>query len=149
MALGKIVLSIVGSIGSIVVTTVLVRSIIHDYIPLELHEYLFFGFKNMFTKFSNQLTMVIAEFDGLINNEIYEVAEIYLGNKLSPNIHRLKISKPEKEKNFNIAMECMKSTNMELGFDHTYEGIETYDSPQEMKNLQIATRVCSSLLFFE
>jgi len=49
--------------------------------------------------------MVIAEFDGLVNNEIYEAAEIYLGNKLSPNIHRLKISKLEKEKNFNIAME--------------------------------------------
>ncbi|KAG5614271.1 hypothetical protein H5410_014095 [Solanum commersonii] len=68
MALAKIVLS---TVGSIVVTTMLVCSIIHDYIPLELHEYLFFGLKNMFTKLSNQLTMVIAEFDGLINNEIY------------------------------------------------------------------------------
>ncbi|KAG5614272.1 hypothetical protein H5410_014096 [Solanum commersonii] len=102
MVLAKIVLS---TVGPIAVTTMLVCSIIHDYIPLELHEYLFFGLKSMFTKFSNQLTMTIDEFDGLVNNGIYEAAEIYLANKLSPNIHRLKISKPGKEKNFNITME--------------------------------------------
>ncbi|KAK4366305.1 hypothetical protein RND71_014185 [Anisodus tanguticus] len=102
MALAKTVLSTVGSVAA---TAMLVRTIVHDYIPPELHEYLFFGLKKMFTKFSNQLTMVIDEFDGLVNNEIYEAAAIYLGNKLSPNTHRLKISKPEKEKNFNITME--------------------------------------------
>ncbi|KAH0685390.1 hypothetical protein KY284_015943 [Solanum tuberosum] len=83
----------------------LVHTIIHNYIPKELHAYLFFGLKNMFTKFSNQLTMMIDEFDGLVNNKIYEAAATYLANKLSPQIHRLKISKTEKEKNFNIAME--------------------------------------------
>ncbi|PHT41338.1 hypothetical protein CQW23_20192 [Capsicum baccatum] len=102
MALAKTVLSTVGSVAA---TAMLVRTIAHDYIPRELHDYLFYGLKNMFTRFSNQLTMVIDEFDGLVNNEIYEAAEIFLGNKLSPNIHRLKISKPEKEKNFNITME--------------------------------------------
>lgn len=102
MALAKTVLSTVGSVAA---TAMLVRTIAQDYIPRELHDYLFYGLKNMFTMFSNQRTMVIDEFDGLVNNEIYEAAEIYLGNKLSPNIHRLKISKPEKEKNFNITME--------------------------------------------
>ncbi|XP_016489223.1 protein HYPER-SENSITIVITY-RELATED 4 [Nicotiana tabacum] len=102
IALAKTVLSTVGSVAA---TAMLVRTIVHDYIPPEFHEYIFFGLKNIFTKFSNELTMVIDEFDGLVNNEIYEAAEIYLGNKLSPNTHRLKISKPEKEKNFNIAME--------------------------------------------
>lgn len=93
MALAKTVFS---TIGSIAATVMLVRTIVHDYIPPELHEYLFFGLKNMFIKFSNQLTMVIDEFDGLVNNEIYEAVAIYLGNKLSPNIRRLKISKPLK-----------------------------------------------------
>ncbi|XP_059283767.1 AAA-ATPase At3g50940-like [Lycium ferocissimum] len=102
MALAKTVLSTVGSVAA---TAMLVRTIVHDYIPPELHQYLYFGLRNIFTKFSNQLTMVIDEFDGLVNNEIYEAAVIYLGNKLSPNIHRLKVSKPEKEKNFNITME--------------------------------------------
>ncbi|XP_059283115.1 protein HYPER-SENSITIVITY-RELATED 4-like [Lycium ferocissimum] len=102
MALAKTVLS---TFGSVVATAMLVRTIVHDYIPPELHGYLFFGLRNIFTKFSNQLTVVIDEFDGLVNNEIYEAAAIYLGNKLSPSIHRLKVSKPEKEKSFNIATE--------------------------------------------
>ncbi|KAJ8558342.1 hypothetical protein K7X08_005108 [Anisodus acutangulus] len=102
MALAKTVLSTVGSVAA---TAMLVRTIVHNYIPPELHEYLLFGLNKMFSKFSNQLTMVIDEFDGLVNNEIYEAAAIYLGNKLSPNTNRLKISKPEKEKNFNITME--------------------------------------------
>ncbi|KAH0760595.1 hypothetical protein KY290_016668 [Solanum tuberosum] len=102
MALSKTVLSTVGSVAA---TTMFVHSIIHDYIPRELHEYLLFGLRNMFTKFSNQLTMVIDEFNCFVNNETYEAAETYFGNKLSPNIHQLKISKPEKEENFNIAME--------------------------------------------
>ncbi|KAG5614259.1 hypothetical protein H5410_014083 [Solanum commersonii] len=69
MALAKTVLSTVGSVAAIII--------------------------NIFTKFLNQLMMVIDEFNGLVNNEIYEAAETYLGKKLSPNIHRLKISKPE------------------------------------------------------
>lgn len=49
--------------------------------------------------------MVIEEFDGLVNNQIYEAAEIYLGGKVSPSTRRLKVSKPEKENNFTVAME--------------------------------------------
>lgn len=113
MALAKTVLS---TIGSVAATALLVRTIVHDYIPPELHDYLKLGLKNMFIKFSNQLTMVLDEFDGLVTNEIYEAATIYLGNKLSPNIHRLRISKPEKEKKFNITME----RNEEVMSAHIY-----------------------------
>uniref|UniRef100_A0A3Q7FIJ3 AAA-type ATPase N-terminal domain-containing protein n=1 Tax=Solanum lycopersicum TaxID=4081 RepID=A0A3Q7FIJ3_SOLLC len=91
-------------VGLVTATIMLVPTIIHNYIPRELHAYLFFGLKNMFTKFSNQLTMVIDEFDGLFNNKVYEVASIYLANKLSPQIHIFKFSKTEKEKNLNITM---------------------------------------------
>lgn len=102
LALAKRVLSRVGSIAT---TIMLVQTIVHNYIPRELYAYLFYGLKNMFTNSSKQLTMVINEFDGLVKNKIYEAATIYLANKLSPHIHRLKISKTVKEKNFNITME--------------------------------------------
>ncbi|TMW88419.1 hypothetical protein EJD97_018591 [Solanum chilense] len=102
LALAKRVLSRVGSIAT---TIMLVQTIVHNYIPRELYAYLFFGLKNMFTNFSKQLTMVINEFDGLVKNKIYEAATIYLANKLSPHINRLKISKTAKEKYFNITME--------------------------------------------
>lgn len=102
MALAKTVLSTVGSVAA---TTMVVRTVANELLPPELYDYLFFGLKNLFSRFSNQLTMVIDEFDGLVNNEIYEAAEMYLGNKLSTNTRRVKISKPEKEKQFNITLE--------------------------------------------
>jgi len=49
MTLAKMVLSRVGSIAA---TVMLVQTVIHNYIPRELHAYIFFGLKNMFTKFS-------------------------------------------------------------------------------------------------
>ncbi|WMV18106.1 hypothetical protein MTR67_011491 [Solanum verrucosum] len=79
----------------------------------------------MFTKFSKQLTMVIDEFDGLVNNKIYEAAAIYLANKLSPHIHRLKISKTEKEKNFNIAIERNEEV-IDVYNGHTFKWIWLY-----------------------
>lgn len=102
MALAKTVLSTVGSVAA---TTMVVRTVANELLPQELYDYLFFGLKNLFSRFSNQLTMVIDEFDGLVNNEIYEAAEMYLGNKLSTNTRRVKISKPEKEKRFSITLE--------------------------------------------
>ncbi|XP_009632017.1 AAA-ATPase At3g50940-like [Nicotiana tomentosiformis] len=102
MVLTKTVLSTVGSVAA---TAMVVRTVVNEFLPSELHEYFFFGLKNIFSRFSNQLTMVIDEFDGLVNNDIYEAAEMYLGNKLSPNTRRVKISKPEKEKHINITME--------------------------------------------
>nr|XP_016454043.1 PREDICTED: protein HYPER-SENSITIVITY-RELATED 4-like [Nicotiana tabacum] len=102
MVLAKTVLS---TIGSVAATAMVVRTVVNEFLPPELHEYFFFGLKNIFSRFSNQLTMVIDEFDGLVNNDIYEAAEMYLGNKLSPNTRRVKISKPEKEKHINLTME--------------------------------------------
>lgn len=45
--------------------------------------------------------MVIDEFDGLVSNQIYEAAETYLGTKISPSTHRLKVSKPSDSENNN------------------------------------------------
>ncbi|PIN15762.1 AAA+-type ATPase [Handroanthus impetiginosus] len=102
LATAKTILSAVGSIAA---TAVLVRGVAQDFLPPEFQDYIFSGIRNFFSRFSNQLTLVIEEFDGLSNNEIYEAAEIYLGQRIGPSTRRLKISKPEKEKNFNITME--------------------------------------------
>ncbi|KAG8373227.1 hypothetical protein BUALT_Bualt11G0001700 [Buddleja alternifolia] len=98
--------TILSAVGSIAATAVVVRSVTRDLLPPECQDYIFSGIRNFITKLiSNQLTLVIHEFDGLVNNQIYEAAEIYLGPKVTPNTRRLKISKPEKENHFNIAME--------------------------------------------
>lgn len=102
LATAKTVLSAVASVAA---TAMLARSIVQDFLPHEVRDYFSSGIRSFFTRFSNQLTMVIDEFDGLVSNQIYESAEIYLGSKVSPSTHRLKVSKPEKEKSFTITME--------------------------------------------
>ncbi|BFG39163.1 hypothetical protein CerSpe_254370 [Prunus speciosa] len=102
LATAKTVLSTAASVAA---TAMLVRSIAQDFLPHEIQHYFFSGISSFFSRFSSQLTMVIEEFDGLVNNQIYEAAEIYLGSKVSPSTHRLKVSKPEKENNFTITME--------------------------------------------
>ncbi|KAL1536597.1 protein HYPER-SENSITIVITY-RELATED 4-like [Salvia divinorum] len=97
--------SILSAVGSIAASIVVVRGVAQDFIPPEFQDYLFSGLRSFFSRFSNQLTVVIEEFDGLGTNEIYAAAAAYLGPKISPNTRRLKISKPEKEKHMNITME--------------------------------------------
>ncbi|KAE8010532.1 hypothetical protein FH972_006898 [Carpinus fangiana] len=102
LATAKTVLSAAASVAA---TAMLARSIVRDFLPHEIHDYLFSGVRSFFNRFSSQLTMIIDEFDGLVSNQIYEAAEIYLGSRISPNTHRLKVSKSDKEHNFTITME--------------------------------------------
>lgn len=101
LATAKTILSTVGSIAA---AAVVVRGVAQEFIPYEFQDYAFSGIQNFFKRFSNQLTLVIEELDGLERNEIYQAAEIYLGSKASPNTRWLKVSKPEKEKSLNITV---------------------------------------------
>ncbi|KAL6993523.1 Protein HYPER-SENSITIVITY-RELATED 4 [Sarracenia purpurea var. burkii] len=107
LATAKTVLSTVGSVAA---AAMVARTVAHDYLPPEFQDYLTFGLRNLFSRFSSQITLVIDEFDGLVNNEIYEAAEVYLGTKISPNTHRLKVSKPDKEKSVSLTMERNEET---------------------------------------
>ncbi|EXC35431.1 putative mitochondrial chaperone bcs1 [Morus notabilis] len=102
LATAKTVLTTAASVAA---TAMVARSIVQDYLPYEFQELLFSGIRKLFSRFSSQMTMVIEEFDGLVNNQIYEAAETYLGGKISPSTQRLKVSKPEKEHNFTITVE--------------------------------------------
>uniref|UniRef100_A0A7N2M090 Uncharacterized protein n=1 Tax=Quercus lobata TaxID=97700 RepID=A0A7N2M090_QUELO len=102
LATAKTVLSAAASVAA---TAMLFRSIAQDFLPHEFQGLLFSGIRSFFNRFSSQITMVIDEFDGLVNNQIYEAAEIYLGGKISPNTQRLKVCKSDEEKDFTVAME--------------------------------------------
>ncbi|XP_042484254.1 AAA-ATPase At3g50940-like [Macadamia integrifolia] len=96
--------AILSTAASVAASVMLVRTIVQDFLPHELQDYVFSGLRKFFNQFSSQLTIVIEEFDELTNNQVYEAAEIYLGNKISPNTQTLRISKSEKEKNLKVAM---------------------------------------------
>ncbi|XP_024032922.1 AAA-ATPase At3g50940 [Morus notabilis] len=97
--------TVMTTVASVAATAMVARSIIQDYLPYEFQHFLLSGIRKFFNGFSSQTTMVIDEFDGLVNNQIYEAAETYLGGKISPSMQRLKVSKSEKENNFVVTVE--------------------------------------------
>ncbi|KAG6647024.1 AAA-ATPase At3g50940-like [Carya illinoinensis] len=108
MAAAKTVISTAASLAA---TAMVARSIARDLLPCEIQAFFFSGIRSFFNRFSPQLTMVIDEFDGLVYNQIYLAAEIYLGSKVSPNTQTLKVSKPAKERNFTVTMGSNEKTS--------------------------------------
>ncbi|KAJ0550501.1 putative AAA+ ATPase domain, ATPase, AAA-type, core, AAA-type ATPase domain-containing protein [Helianthus annuus] len=97
--------TIINTVGSIAAAVMVVRSVSQDYLPPEFREYMYLGFRNFIYKFSTHLTMVIYEFDGFSDNEIYNATQLYLSTRISSNIHRLKVTKNPNEQHINVAME--------------------------------------------
>ncbi|CAI9302293.1 unnamed protein product [Lactuca saligna] len=110
--------TVVSTIGSVAAAAMVVRSVARDYLPPEFQDYLHLGFRNFINKFSTQITMVIYEFDGFAENEIYKATEFYLSSRISPQIHRMKLTKRANEKDIKVAME----TNEE--FTDIYNGVK-------------------------
>ncbi|OIW09656.1 hypothetical protein TanjilG_28255 [Lupinus angustifolius] len=102
VAIAKTVLS---TVGSVMATVVLVHSITNDLLPDEFHNLFTNGIRRLFSSCSSKTTMVFDEFKGLDNNEIYEAAEIYLGNKVPLSTQRVKVTKPDTEKNFTLTLD--------------------------------------------
>lgn len=103
IATAKMVLS---TAASITASVMLARSIANELLPTEIRDYFYSGVHSIFGRwFSSQMTVVIKEYDGLVNNQIYEAAQIYLATKISPTTRRLKVSKPDKEKKLKVSME--------------------------------------------
>ncbi|MFS8010490.1 putative AAA-type ATPase domain-containing protein [Helianthus anomalus] len=102
MAMAK---TVVSTIGSIAAASMVVRSVARDYLPPEFQDYLYYGFRNFINKLFRQLTVVIYEFDGIQENDIYNAATLYLGSRISTKTHRIKINKNTSDENVNIAME--------------------------------------------
>lgn len=96
--------TVVSAAASVAATAMLVRSVAQDFLPGDIQDYLFSGIRSVFHRFSSELTMVIDEFDGLVNNQVYDAAQTYLGKKIFPSTRRLKVSKPDTEKSFTVTM---------------------------------------------
>ncbi|CAN8254769.1 unnamed protein product [Cochlearia groenlandica] len=102
LATAKTVLTTAASVAA---TAMLAKSLVQDYLPDEVHHFISYSFHAFFAYFSSQMTIIIEEFDGLVHNEIFEAAEAYLATKISPSNRRIKVSKHEKENNYNVTVE--------------------------------------------
>lgn len=102
LATAKAVLS---AAASVTATVMVARSITQDLLPEDLRYYFSSALQGFLARFSSQLTLVIEEYDGLVSNQIYDAAQIYLSAKISPTTRRLRVAKPAGEDNLNISME--------------------------------------------
>ncbi|KAK3022082.1 hypothetical protein RJ639_045926 [Escallonia herrerae] len=96
MPASKAVLSVAASLTA---SAVLFRTMADDLIP----DY-FYSPGNRYCS-SNQLTVVIEEFQGLTPNHMFEAANIYLGTKVSPSTRRIKVNKPEKDEELVVTVD--------------------------------------------
>ncbi|XP_041021267.1 AAA-ATPase At2g18193-like [Juglans microcarpa x Juglans regia] len=91
--------------ASLAASMMLIRSMANELLPPQLRSYLFSAFTYFFTPLSSTLTLVIDEQCGMVRNQVYDAAEIYLLTKISPNTDRLRVSKTQRQKHLGVAIE--------------------------------------------
>ncbi|CAN6976902.1 unnamed protein product, partial [Brassica rapa subsp. trilocularis] len=93
------------AVASVAAAAMLARTVIQDYMPAEVHDFVSCGIRKCFSHFGFQMTVVIEEFGGFENNQVFEAAEAYLASKISPSTRRIKVNKLEKQRNFSVTVE--------------------------------------------
>uniref|UniRef100_A0A7C9ABT4 Adenosinetriphosphatase n=1 Tax=Opuntia streptacantha TaxID=393608 RepID=A0A7C9ABT4_OPUST len=104
--------SVLSTVGSTVAAVMVARSIINDFLPREVHDYLYSAVRSFFNhRFSSDMTIIVDEFDGLETNQIFDAAQVYLGTltkstgattSAAAAGHRIRVSKPESEDTIRV-----------------------------------------------
>lgn len=97
--------TLVTAAASLATVALIFRSIANDLIPDTLQDHIYSTFRKTLARFSSQLTIIIEEFDGLTANQMFQAANLYLGSNLSRSTRRIKVNKPEKEKNLTVSID--------------------------------------------
>ncbi|KAK6131238.1 hypothetical protein DH2020_035019 [Rehmannia glutinosa] len=97
----KVVTAVASAIGSLI----LIKSIANDLIPQQIQTYFSSSLLKLSNRLSSQLTVVIEEFEALTSNHMFEAANVYLGTKISPSTHRIKVNKPQKDDELAITVD--------------------------------------------
>ncbi|XP_058213282.1 AAA-ATPase At3g50940-like [Rhododendron vialii] len=97
--------TIISAAASAAATAMVVRSVAKDLIPHEFQHALFVRLRQFLSTFSNEVTLIIDEYEGLYPNHLFQAAETYLGTVITPDTKRFRASKPEKENQIKVSME--------------------------------------------
>ncbi|XP_010503768.1 PREDICTED: AAA-ATPase At3g50940-like [Camelina sativa] len=93
------------AVVSVAAAAMLARSVVQEYMPGEVHEFISYGFRRFFSYFSFEMTAVIEEFGGYEHNQVFESAEAYLATKISNSTRRIKVNKHEKQSHYSVSVE--------------------------------------------
>ncbi|PKU82101.1 AAA-ATPase At3g50940-like [Dendrobium catenatum] len=97
--------TILSAAASVAASAVLIRTMVNEFLPHPMKDYIFSFTSSFFTRFSSKLTIVVQEFSGILPNEMYKAAETYLSTKISPNTRCLQVAKQEDSKGLEVTME--------------------------------------------
>ncbi|XP_022762875.1 AAA-ATPase At3g50940-like [Durio zibethinus] len=94
--------ALLSAVASLAASAILLRTIANEFIPDSMKDQFFLRLQKISLCLSSQLTVVIEESDGLTANQIFQAANVYLGEKLSSSTRRVKVNKHEKEKRLQV-----------------------------------------------
>ncbi|KDP38544.1 hypothetical protein JCGZ_04469 [Jatropha curcas] len=145
--------TLLSTAASLAATAILFRSITKDLIPQPVHDYFHSTLRKISTRLSSQLTIIIDEFDDLTANQMFQAANVYLGSNLSPLTRRIKVNKPEKEKELAVTIDRDQELldvfqGVELRWVLVSSHIETHVSSNKKRN-DGGTFSRSELRYFE
>ncbi|KAI8554246.1 hypothetical protein RHMOL_Rhmol05G0083600 [Rhododendron molle] len=107
--------TIISAAGSAAATAMVVRSVARDLIPHEFQSYFFLKLRGLLGRFSNQVTMIVDEYDGMYPNQLFQSAELYLATVIRPDTKRFRVTKPENQKQIMVWMEKNEEVIDEFG----------------------------------
>ncbi|CAF2151363.1 unnamed protein product [Brassica napus] len=102
--------TVVTTAASVAETAMLARSLAQSYLPLEVQQYISYEVRSFVKRSmahyfnSSQMTITIEEFEGYNHNEVFDAAKAYVATKISQSNNRIKVSKHEKDSNYNVSV---------------------------------------------
>ncbi|KAL3505321.1 hypothetical protein ACH5RR_035162 [Cinchona calisaya] len=103
--------------ASITATVVLFKSL-NELVPDQFQNYFSSRFRKLSSFLFSYLTVIIQENEGLATNHMFEVANVYLGTKISASIQKIKVNKSEKDQELEVTVD----KNQEI--HEFFEGVE-------------------------
>ncbi|XP_072957228.1 AAA-ATPase At3g50940-like isoform X2 [Typha angustifolia] len=96
---------VLAAAASLAASAMLLRSIVNEFLPYEVRDFLFSSFHELRSRISYHHTIVIEESEGYANNQIFEAARTYLATRIDTNMQRLRVSRVDEAKSMLISME--------------------------------------------
>ncbi|KAK6242253.1 hypothetical protein SCA6_007642 [Theobroma cacao] len=110
-----------------------VQAVTSQIIPKQLQTILLSKLGGLFSNPPSQMTLLIDESNGFSINELYEASEIYLQNKITTSMDRLKVSKAPRDKKIAVTINKGEKVidifeGIQLKWEMTF--VETKDNHQ-------------------
>ncbi|XP_020583676.1 LOW QUALITY PROTEIN: protein HYPER-SENSITIVITY-RELATED 4-like [Phalaenopsis equestris] len=96
--------TILSTAASLAASAVLLRTILNEFLPCQIKDFILSSTFTFFTRFSSDITIFVYEIHGMLPNEMYKAAETYLGTKISPNTRSLQVAMQEDSSNLAVTM---------------------------------------------